>query len=223
MSDSNELPARCGRCAKLEGSNIHDKCDICHRLEFQESVLCDLSRCIQHKEDFECHAFKPLLKLVGTSENEVHDFGAAAPTVLKREPFQRILDSDKIKYERELALQKLRLDPDSVILELKYHFAWNVINRMPVFGPTNKLIGFVHDTFLGCSEMVRGFVELLYLAQDHVHLYVESDGEISVEEMANKIKQSSHNAIVEEFPFIGEKLGRNNEIWDEAYFVETVG
>jgi REP element-mobilizing transposase RayT len=51
-------------------------------------------------------------------------------------------------------------------------------------------------------------MDLLFLAQDHVHLYVESDGELSV---------------VEEFSSIKDKLGGDTELWDEAYFVETIG
>lgn len=58
MSDSNELPQKCIECAKLKWSRIHSNCGICHELEFQESVLCDLNRCIQQKADFQCHAFR---------------------------------------------------------------------------------------------------------------------------------------------------------------------
>ncbi len=74
-----------------------------------------------------------------------------------------------------------------------------------------------------CSERVGGFVNLLCLAPDHVHLYVESDGELSVEEMVHRIKRFSNNAILEEFPSVRDKLGDDTETWDEAYFVETIG
>jgi REP element-mobilizing transposase RayT len=74
-----------------------------------------------------------------------------------------------------------------------------------------------------CSERVREFVNLLYLAPDHIHLYVESDGELSVEEMVQDIKRFSNNSIVKEFPFLKDRLGEDTEIWDEAYSVETVG
>jgi REP element-mobilizing transposase RayT len=94
---------------------------------------------------------------------------------------------------------------------------------MPVFNPINNFIDFVHDTFLACSERVGGFVNLLCLAPDHVHLYVESDGELSVEEMVHKIKRFSNNAILEEFSFVREKFIGDAKIWDEAYFVETIG
>ena len=128
-----------------------------------------------------------------------------------------------MKYERALALQKLGRDPEGIHVQLKYHLAWNVRHRMSVFNPINDFISFAHDAFLLCSEKVNGFVELLYLAPDHVHLYIESDGELSVEEMVHRIKQFSNNAILDKYSFLREKLVKDTEIWDEAYFVETVG
>lgn len=223
MSDSNELPQKCRECVKLKGSKIHSQCNICSRLDFHESVLCDLNRCVQDKADFQCHAFRQALRLVGVTAKEVlgHDRGAGE--ALRRESSKELFHSDKVKYERALALQKLNLDPDSVILQLKYHFAWNVSHRTSAFVPANAFIVFVHNTFLGCSEAVQGFVHLLYLAPDHVHLYVESDGERSPEDMVHDIKQATANAILEEFAVLKDKIGGDMDLWDRAYFVETVG
>ena len=66
-------------------------------------------------------------------------------------------------------------------------------------------------------------MDLLYLAPDHIHLYVETDGELSIEEIVHRVKQFSNDAILEEFPLIKDKIGGNTEIWDEAYFTETIG
>ena len=52
---------------------------------------------------------------------------------------------------------------------------------------------------------------------------MESDGELSIEEIICRIKQFSNDAISEKFPLIKDKLGGNTEIWDDAYFVETIG
>ncbi|MFC1815951.1 transposase [Thermodesulfobacteriota bacterium] len=134
-----------------------------------------------------------------------------------------LLKSDKIKYERALALQKLGRDPDGIYIQIKYHFAWNVSLRRAVFSPAKDFIDFVLDTFLKCSEPTGGFVDLRYLAPDHIHLYVESDGELSIEEIIYRIKQFSNDAISEKFPLIRDKLGGNTQIWDDAYFVETIG
>jgi REP element-mobilizing transposase RayT len=70
---------------------------------------------------------------------------------------------------------------------------------------------------------VGGFVSLLWLAPDHVHLYVISDGEKSVETIVQEIKRSSNDAIMGEFADIKDRFDAGNELWDTAYFSETAG
>jgi putative transposase len=223
MPASNKLPAKCMECVKSNVTLFHRKCHFCRDLEFQESVLCDLNRCIQSRSDFECHAFQPMLKLVGPSKNKEFVSDDSSAREIKEKFFLDLLNSDKIRYERALALQKLSRDPDGVYMQLKYHFAWNVSFRRAVFSPANTFFDFVSDTFLRCGEPAGGFVDLLYLAPDHIHLYVESHGELSIEEIIHRIKQSSNNAILEKFPLIRDKLTGATEIWDKAYFTETIG
>jgi REP element-mobilizing transposase RayT len=223
MSDSSELPPKCRECAKSETSKTHSDCDVCRELEFREAILCDLNRCIQGEADFQYHAFRQGLRLVGAPEKEMlgHDKGSAV--AVKRGFSKEVFNSDKVKYERALALQKLSRDPDTVIVQLKYHFVWNVSHRMRVFIPANDFISFVHDAFLGCSEPAGGFVHLVYLAPDHVHVYVESDGERSVEDTVSDIKKVSAKTVLERFPSLQDMLGEGVGLWDDAYFVETMG
>ena len=223
MSASNELPAKCMECVKSNVSRYYKKCHFCRELEFQESVLCELNRCIQSRSDFECHAFQPMLKLVGPSKNKVLRFDDNSTREIKEKFFLDLLNSDKIKYERALALQKIGRDPNGVYIQLKYHFVWNVSLRKSVYSPANNFFDFVNDTFQRCSEQAGGFVDLLYLAPDHIHLYVESDGDLSIEEIVHRIKQFSNDVILEKFPLIRDKLGGVTGIWDEAYFSETIG
>lgn len=221
--DKKLVPARCLDCAKLNTSDAHGKCELCLNLGFQEKILCDLNRCIQERPMFECSAFQTALRLVGSSGTQADESDVASSVLVKKKIIPELLVSDKIKYERALALQRLGRNPDVVYLQLKYHLVWNVSLRKSVFKPSDTFIDFVSDTFLGCSEIVGGFVKLLYLAPDHVHLFMESDGEISVEEAVNKIKRFSNNAIMGEFSFVKEKIEKDGEIWDETYFVETIG
>jgi len=223
MPAPNDLPDKCTECVKSSVTLFHRKCRFCRDLEFDESILCDLNRCVQNNSDFECHAFQPMLKLAGPSKNKVFRFDDNSTKNIKEKLFLDLLNSDKIKYERALALQKLDRDPDGIYMQLKYHFAWNVSLRRSVFSHVNNIFDFVSDTFLRCSEQAGGFVDLLYLAPDHIHLYVESDGELSIEEIVHRIKKFSNHAILEKFPLIRDKLGENTDIWDEAYFVETIG
>ena len=174
MSASNELPAKCMECVKSNVSRFHRKCHFCGDLEFEESVLCDLNRCIQSRSNFECHAFQPMLKLVGPSKNKVLRFDDNSTREIKEKFFLDLLNSDKIKYERALALQKIGRDPDGVYIQLKYHFVWNVSLRKSVYSPANNFFDFVNDTFQRCSEQAGGFVDLLYLAPDHICLLYTS-------------------------------------------------
>jgi len=221
---STELPVKCQECAKSAISIIHNKCDFCRDLEFREEVLCHLNRCIQEPADFTCHAFRPILKLAGSSEKKDSGLAGDSKGLFRNESFLKLLRSEKIKYAKAFALQKLERNPDEVILDLKYHFAWNVINRKSVFRSNNDTFHFARNTFWGCSELVEGFVSLLWLAPDHVHLYVESStAEKSAETMIEEMKRYSNKALLEEFVDLKEMIDKGNELWDAAYFIETVG
>lgn len=203
---------------------IHGKCcSFCQDLEFQEKVLCHLNRCIQNPTVFECYAFQPALKLVGSFDRESQPSLNGIKDISLQNGFQKLLDSDKIKYQRALALQRLGRDPDDVFIDFKYHFAWNVIYRKQVFIRPAKIFDFVSDTFSKCSEIVGGFVDLLWLAPDHLHLYVESDGSNSVETIAQEMKRVSAAFIIAEFGDLNAGLDAQKELWDKAYFVETIG
>ena len=58
---------------------------------------------------------------------------------------------------------------------------------------------------------------------DHVHVYIESDGEEPVETIAQEIKRISESSILERASemLLNEIAG--NKLWDEAYFAETIG
>jgi len=223
MGISTELPIKCQKCAKSVGSILNSKCDYCKKLEFHEEVLCHLNRCMQDLGNFKCYAFKPILKVINRSNNKIFDLSKCLKKQYPKKHFDTLLNSYKIKYERALALQKLGYDPDAVIINLKYHFVWNVIYRLPFFDQSIEFFDFIHIKLQECNESIGGFVNLLCLAPDHIHLYLESDGEKSVEKMVQEIKQFSQRAILRKFAEIKNKLLGANEIWDKTYFTETIG
>lgn len=223
MSSEYELPAKCGECAKSGSSGFHRKCGLCRDLEFEESILCDLNRAVQDISDFECHAFKPRLRVV--KHEEKRKAGTASPLLkgIQKDSYSKLLDSDKIKYQRALALQQLKQDPDGIFVQLKYHISWNVTYRIPAFNTAENHVDPLYDVFFKSSETAMAFVHLLQLAPDHVHVFVESDGGLSIDEIIKRIKRFTRDAIKEEFPSINDKFEREQGIWDEAYFVETLG
>jgi len=189
-------------------------------LSFQEEVLCYLNRSTQNPAFLECHAFQPLLKLAASPGQEIRP--EPEPRVAEI-TLEKLLDSDKVKYQRALALQKLARNPDDVMLEIKYHFAWNVVGRRPAFAEPATAIDFIKDIITTCSDAVGGFASVLWLAPDHIHLYVESDGEVSPDNMAQKLKQLLEIPILERFPDLIASPKVERRLWDEAYFVETIG
>ncbi len=124
---------------------------------------------------------------------------------------------------KALAFQMLMENPDDEIINLRYHMVWNVAFRKPIFRSDNGLLDFVHNLFQENSTLLGGFVYLLWLARDHIHVFIESDGKDPVETVINKIKQFSNKAILEKFPDLKEDFADSRGIWDESYFVESVG
>lgn len=222
MSNSTELPIKCQECAKSVASIIHNKCSFCSEIHLSEAILCHLNRSTQDISDFQCYAFQPLLKVVSSAGPKDLDSFGDIEEGDGNEPFQRLLSSDTMKYQKALALQKLERDPEGVFIDLKYHFAWNVVHRRPVFNPPEDYLKFIGNIFLKCGELIGGFVHMIALASDHVHLYVESDGTHSVDTMIREIKRFSNNAILSN-PGIKSKIDQRAEIWDVAYFSQTVG
>jgi hypothetical protein len=60
-----------------------------------------------------------MLKLVGPSKSEEFVSDDSSARKSKEKFFLERLNSDKIKYERALALQKMDRDPDGVYVQLK--------------------------------------------------------------------------------------------------------
>ena len=219
-SSCNHLPVKCQECAKSSKPFIHGRCSFCQDLSFQEEVLCYLNRSTQNSSAFECHAFQPLLKLVVSFGQQTRPKPKAQSAEIILE---KLFDSDRVKYQRALALQKLARDPDDVLLEIKYHFVWNVLGRRPAFAEPAPTVDFISGIITSCSEAVGGFASLLWLAPDHIHLYVESDGTVSPDDIAQKLKRLSETAILEQFPNVIASPEVKTGLWDEAYFVETIG
>ena len=218
MPTSIEIRKKCHECRKYSRPITHGKCTFCQTLAFQEGILCDLNRQVQHPENFECFAFAPTLKLIGSSKQDE----LCAPNGFT-EPFQNFFESDRFKYQRALAVQKIKNDPDAVFIDIRYHLAWNVVHRRSSFPDPQSAFKMVNDAFFGSGSSVGSFVSLLCLAPDHVHVYLESDGEESVETIAQEIKRISESSIIVRATEMVLNAVAGNDLWDRAYFAETIG
>ena len=223
MTVSGEFPQKCQECLKSTISSIHKKCRFCQDIKFEEEILCHLNRCIQKPSEFKCHAFQPALKLVDSLDPKGQKPSVLSRKNLRPESIKKFLQSDKVKYQRALAVQRLIYDPDGVFMNLKYHFSWNAIHRTPLLSSNTDIIDLIYDSFFRCSERIGESVNLLWLAPDHIHIYVETDGERPVEEIVQEIKRVSQEIVFTKYSSTMKELQLDNHIWDEAYFAETLG
>ena len=113
--------------------------------------------------------------------------------------------------------------PDAVFINLRYHLAWNVVHRRSSFPDPQKAFEIVNDAIFDSGSSVGSFVSLLWLAPDHAHVYLESDGEESVETIAQEIKRISESSILVRASEMGSNTVAGKYLWDKAYFAETIG
>lgn len=217
-----DIPAKCIDCSKYQDSNRrHRYCETCQRLNIEERLFCDLNRSLQDTASFICMAFEPRFKVVNSIKIPEMPVEQLLNKPIK-DQHVNILNSDKIQYQRALALQKLRRDPDTVFMQIKYHFVWNVNYRKPLFKSDEKMIEVANRLFNESSQIVKDFVSLMSLAPDHVHVLVESNGKLSVEKLISRIKDFTGSGLIREYPSL-KTLSKNCSIWDDAYIAETIG
>ena len=218
------FPVRCQQCVKSQGRPIADHCRLCSDLNFSETTLCELNRSVQPAErEFKCQAFRPRMSLI-TAAGETKQASSRDKSVLARQVKRlKALHADKIPYRRALAQQQLARDPEAVIIELKFHYAWNVSDRRPLFADSTNTVGCLSDILLTASLPSVLHAGLLWLAPDHIHVYCESDGQDSPENIVRGLKHLSEQGLLAQFTDIAETLDVNGRLWGEGYFVETLG
>ena len=211
-NDFTELYSKCLSCHKSRPDIIDKNCNFCRDSGFQEAVLCDLNRSVQNPEAFECHAFRPLLKLAGSDDLSLRKL---APETIK----ESLLDFQSGSYRKPHALQRLKRNPDEEIACLKYHLVWNTVQRKPFFKDIGKVAGKLYLLFEDAGAESDVITSIISLSADHIHLYLESDGERSVDSLIKEIKSYSRRRLLSEF---GKLFDKRTDIWDDTYFVETM-
>ncbi len=135
----------------------------------------------------------------------------------------KLMNSDKIQYQKAWALQQMERDPDAIIVDLKYHYAWNVKGRRCLFAKSAEYFDQLYSAFLKISLPSVLRTQLLWLAPDHVHVYCEADGERSAEDIVFDLKDIFEENITKQLPDLFEGINPDESPWDEGYFVETIG
>jgi REP element-mobilizing transposase RayT len=111
-----------------------------------------------------------------------------------------------------------------VCVEIRYHVAWNVRSRKPLFSQPAEVIPIIDGAFSAGGERIGGLATLLWPASDHIHVYVESDGDRSIDMIVKELKRLSAAALCDTFSLADPvSKGKPQIWWDSAYFAETIG
>ena len=202
-----KTPKLCQNCSKFHNVTIDQGCHICMKFQFREKILCELLRGEEFDESFKCVAYKPKLMLVNSDPQP-------SPALEVQ------IDSpDRDKWLRSYLVQQQKQNPEQVQSKLQYHLVFVTQNRDPLFSD-NHFGPFSNVIVETIEQFTDTYIEVLWLAADHVHLYLSSSPDYSVDEIAQIImRESSENVSKEILKIKTEHL----PLWSQTYFVETMG
>jgi REP element-mobilizing transposase RayT len=206
------IPTLCQACYKHYRSTVVKACPFCSDVQFPEQVLCDLVREGQsEKQPFRCAAFRPALSVVHHDETE------ALSTDEGREGTEEM--SPKDKWFRAYAVQQLSLDPDLSDFTIRYHVVFSTRQRVNVFSSEHReqIADMVRQA---ASAFEQTTAHVLWLASDHLHLYLDATPDYALDEIVHAIREYLEHEMANLFP----ALKHNNQpCWERAYFAEGIG
>ncbi len=202
-----KIPQICQDCFKFHNKTILHGCDICNKLQFLEENLCDLLRL--NRGDFECDAYKPKLQLVGN--NSEYN--------IQSKDESNLSNSQRKKWKQSYLIQQQKQNPDQIQFKLRYHLVFITHARSVTlsdnyFGSFSKIFSNTTKSFSDTA------IELMWISSDHIHLYLDSSTDISVDEIFQAVSSNSERIILMKHP---ELKPENKKLWERGYFVETFG
>jgi REP element-mobilizing transposase RayT len=206
------IPTLCQACYKYYRSTVVNTCPFCDDVQFAEQVLCDLVREGQsEKQPFRCGAFQPALSVVQPDHTEVLHMEEGSEDTINMSP--------KDKWFRAYAVQQLSFNPDLVDFTIRYHVVLSTRQRTNVFASehSEQIADMVRQAALPFEQTTA---HVLWLASDHLHLYIDATPDYSLDEIVHAIREYLEHEIANLLP----ELQRSNQpVWERAYFAEGVG
>ena len=102
----------------------------------------------------------------------------------------------------------------------KYHFVWCPKHRHPVL---NVVEEDVRELFSETADHFGHEILALEIADDHVHLFVQTDPKHSPANIARQFKSYSGKHLLEQYPEIRESYFWGGGFWKVGYYVGTTG
>jgi REP element-mobilizing transposase RayT len=206
------IPELCQACHKYHHTTVVNACPFCADAQFPEEILCDLVReGHSEKHPFHCAAFRPTLSVVHHGETE------ASPT--EEVPENTVGMSPKDKWFRAYAVQQLGINPDLIAFTIRYHVVFSTRQRVNVFASKHSALmaDLVRQAALPFEQTTA---HVLWLASDHMHLYIDATPDYSLDEIVHAIREHLEHAMTHLLP---ELKHGTQSLLERAYFAEGIG
>jgi REP element-mobilizing transposase RayT len=187
-------------------------CPFCADVQFPEQVLCDLVREGQsEKQPFRCAAFRPAVSVVQQDHTEARHLEEVSADTVNMSP--------KDQWFRAYAVQQLSLHPDLIDFTIRYHVVLSTRQQTNVFSREHReqIADMVRQAALSFEQMT---LDVLWLASDHMHLYIDATPDYSLDEIVHAIREYLEHAVTHLLP---ELQHSHQPVWERAYFAEGIG
>ena len=127
--------------------------------------------------------------------------------------------SAKDKWFRAYAVQQLSFHPDLIAFTIRYHVVFSTRQRVNVFASEHRaqIADRVRQAAVPFEQTTA---HVLWLASDHLHLYIDASPDYSLDEIVHAIREYLEHEIANLLP----ELQRSNQpVWERAYFAESIG
>jgi REP element-mobilizing transposase RayT len=205
-------PTLCHACYKHYRATVVKVCPFCDDVQFPEQVLCDLVREGQsEKQPFRCGAFRPALSVVRHDESEASPAEEGSADTVNMPP--------KDKWFRAYTVQQLSFNPDLIDFTIRYHVVLSTRQRVNVFSREHReqMADMVRQAAVPFEQTTA---HLLWLASDHLHLYIDASLDYALDEIVHAILDDLERERANFFPALPHS---NQPVWERAYFAESIG
>src|SRR5215510_12432973 len=206
------MPTLCQACYTHYRSTVVKACPFCRDVQFLEQVLCDLVREGQsEKQPFRCGAFRPALSVVRHDEIEARHMEEGSEDTVHM--------SSKDKWFRACAVQQLSFNPDLIAFTIRYHVVLSTRQRVQHFSSEHgeQIADMVRQAAVPFEQTTA---HVLWLASDHMHLYLDATPDYALDEIAHAIREYVEREMANLFPALPPS---NQPTWERAYFAESIG
>lgn len=106
------------------------------------------------------------------------------------------------------------------VYDTRYHIVWAPKYRKWILRGDIK--DFVEKCFKEIASSNEFEIDVMEVAEDHVHIFLGFPPRYSISEVVQRLKGISAREVFKMYPEVKEELW-GGEFWEDGYFVRTVG